>query len=241
MGFRDKLNSKLTDGLGPAKTFVHTPISFAPPIREDREGGRVYVTPEGNVYPSATTILGAVGDKTWLEEWRNRIGHEEAHRITSQSARRGTELHAIVERYIGNDPNYLGNPTPIYYDLFRQVKPRIDQSLGNVYGIEIGLYSDYLKASGTSDLIAEWDGVLSVVDWKNARYFKKLEDIEGYFVQTDMYAVMFEERTRKPVPQLVIVMAVEGNAGEALVFKQKRKDWDKKMLSSVEEYYAKAA
>lgn len=212
-------------------------VEYEPPVREDRPSRRVYVTPKGNVYPSATTVLGAVGDKSWLDAWRDRIGHEEAAKITAQSGRRGTELHSIIERYINNEDDFLGSPTPVYLDLFRQVKPRIDESLGTVYGNELALYSDFIKVSGTADLVAEWDGVLSIVDWKNARRFKSLSDITGYFHQTCMYAIMYEERTGLPVKQLVIVMAVENNTGDAIVFKQKRKDWVEPMRAIVKEYY----
>lgn len=233
------MNGKQKEALGEIRTFVRSDLVFPQPRREDRPTGRVYVTPDGNVYPSATTILGAVGDKSWLDAWRDRIGHDEAHKITYQSGRRGTELHSIIERYIGNDPKYLdGKISPVYYDLFRQVKPRIDESLGTIYGIEVGLYSDYLRASGTADLVALWDGELSLVDWKNARRFKSIEDIHGYFHQTCMYSIMFEERTGRVVKNLVIVMAVEGNTGAAVVFKVPRTDWDRSTLDIVKAYHA---
>lgn len=239
MSLRDRLNAKQSSAFSAPRRFETSPVSYAAPIREDRDTGRVYVTPAGNVYPSATTILGKVGDKSWLDAWRDRIGHDEAERITNQSGRRGTAMHGVIERYIDNCDDYLGSPTPVYLDLFRQVKPRIDQSLGTVFGNELPLFSDYLRASGTADLCAEWDGVKSIVDWKNARRFKRLSDIEGYFIQTGMYAIMYEERTGIPIPQLVIVMAVENNAGDAVVFKQKRSDWDKNVLATIKEYYAK--
>jgi hypothetical protein len=238
MSLKERLALKKYSDLGSIRNFEHCNVQYQIPIREDRPGGRVYVTPEGNVYPSATTVIGATGDKSWLDDWKRRIGEKAAHDITSQSARRGTELHAMAERYLLNEKNFLGdNPTPIYFDLFKQVKPRIDESIGKVYAIEAPLYSDKLRVSGTTDCIADWDSIPSIVDWKNARYRKKLADIEGYFVQTNMYARMYSERTGINVEQLVIVMAVEGNQEAALVFKEKTSDWNAKADAVIKEYY----
>ena len=40
--------------------------------------GRVYTTPDGNKYPSVTTVLGAGSDQSWLQEWKDRVGEKEA-------------------------------------------------------------------------------------------------------------------------------------------------------------------
>ena len=56
--------------------------------------GRTYTTPEGKKYPSVTTVLGASEDsKDGLNAWRQRIGEEEADKITRQAGARGTAVH----------------------------------------------------------------------------------------------------------------------------------------------------
>jgi hypothetical protein len=239
MSLKDRLNAQKNASLVRGKTFGRIGIPFnGVPVKEDRKTGRVYITPEGKIYPSATTILGAVGDKSWLDEWRDRIGEKEANKITGQSARRGTELHKILEKYLQNDESYTDIVSPLYRDFFLQVKPIVDARISYVVNIEAPLYSDKLKIAGTVDLVAYVDGVVSIVDWKNARRFKTKEDIEGYFIQTWMYAKMFQERTGWPVKQLCIIMAVEGNTGnEGLIFKEATADWDKRGKSVIDEYY----
>jgi genome maintenance exonuclease 1 len=85
------------------------------------------------------------------------------------------------------------------------------------------MYSDYLRVAGTVDCIAEYDGTLSIIDFKTSRKPKKKEWIESYFMQTAAYAVMFEEMTKKPIKQLVIMITVDGS--EPQVFIENRDDW----------------
>ncbi len=178
---------------------------------ETTENGRVYKTPQGNLYPSITTVLSRSSDKTALTEWRNRIGHEEADRITKKSANRGTRLHAICEKYLLNELSDFKIKTlmPDVKDFFLQLKPHIDQSVGNVYGLEQALYSDTLQIAGRTDCIAEWNGKLSIIDYKNARKEKEEEWIQGYFIQCSAYALMFEEITKKQIEQIVVLIANE--------------------------------
>ena len=64
---------------------------------ENREGiGRFYLTPKGS-YPSVTTVLAASQDHSFLDEWRVRIGEEEANRISKESTDVGTHLHYLFE------------------------------------------------------------------------------------------------------------------------------------------------
>lgn len=236
MSFRDKFQSKQFDQLGPRKTFDHHLVKLPKLERIDAEDGRRYVTPEGNAYPSVTTVLGATEDKGWLDDWKDRIGEKEANKITSQSARRGTKLHDMCERYVLNEEDYLRDPTPVYYDLFRQIKPMLDKSIGKVYGTELGLYSNILKIAGTTDLAADYEDVPSIVDYKNARRVKTQADVHGYYLQTSIYSWMLEERTGLKVPQIVILMAVEGQK-EGIVFKRRRSDFNKEIADTISSYY----
>jgi ATP-dependent exoDNAse (exonuclease V) beta subunit len=106
---------------------------------------------------------------------------------------------------------------------FNDLKPLIDSSINNVIMQECQMYSDYLRVAGTVDCIAEYDGTLSIIDFKTSRKPKKKEWIESYFMQTAAYAVMFEEMTKKPIKQLVIMITVDGS--EPQVFIENRDDW----------------
>ncbi|AGS80989.1 exonuclease protein [Caulobacter phage Cr30] len=236
MSFKDKFAIK--DPLGPPKQFQHKLFKKMNLERVDSPDGRRYLSEDGKTsFPSVTTVLGATADKSFLDEWRERIGIEEANKITSQSSRRGTVLHEMCEKYTLNDPKYYGNPTPIYANFFGQIRPYLDQHMDNIRGCELPVYSNYLKIAGTTDNISDYRNVASVVDYKNSRRPKTKEDIVGYFVQTAIYAICCEERYGLVIPQLVILMAVEGNQkGEEFI--EPRKKYDNEALKIIKEYYS---
>ena len=186
--------------------------------RIDSPNGRVYETPTGKKYPSVTSVLGMM-DKSSLFEWRKRVGEEEANRVSARAASRGTAIHSLCEDYL-----YGKNPVPSMFDqqVFNSIVPHLDR-IDNIHALESKLYSDHLQVAGTVDCIAEYDGKLSVIDFKTSRRIKAKEDIPGYFIQTSAYAVAFEERTGIPVSRLVIIMGVDDE--QPLIFKEKRDNW----------------
>lgn len=190
---------------------------------ETTEKGRVYKSPGGKLYPSITTVLSDYNKKA-LFEWRKRVGEQEANRIARQASGRGTKLHNIVEKYLLNEVSEMKMQTmmPDTKELFFKVKPLLDTHIGDIYGIEQPLYSDRLKVAGRCDCIAEWDGVLSIVDWKTSTNSKEKDKIENYFMQATGYAEMFEERTGRPINQIVIAIAVE-NGTTNLFIEEKTK------------------
>jgi genome maintenance exonuclease 1 len=100
--------------------------------------------------------------------------------------------------------------------------------------LECPLYSDYLRVAGTVDCIAEWNGRLSIIDFKTSRKVKKRDWIENYFMQEAAYAVMFEERTGKKVSQLVTVIAVDNE--DPQVFIEHRDEWIWKFIDARSEF-----
>ena len=204
---------------------------------ETKKSGRSYLTPDGVSYPSITTILGYF-TKASIIQWRNRVGEEEANRVTRHACARGNALHYTVERYINNEEDFLqGETMPHILQLVNAAKGVLDERLGKVILQECPLYSDQLQAAGRVDLIGEFDDTLSIVDFKTSKRVKSLEDIEDYFIQACTYAVMFEERTGTPIDQLVILMVVDGSS-EPIVFKQNTDDWLEKMVNKITSYHA---
>jgi len=88
--------------------------------------------------------------------------------------------------------------------------------------------------AGRVDCVAEWDGKLSIIDFKTSRRLKKKENIEGYFIQEAAYAIMWEERTGIPINQLVTLIAVDGEYPQ--VFIERRDNHTEKLLSTIKEY-----
>lgn len=186
---------------------------------ETTESGRVYITPNGNRYPSVTTVLSATDSKEGLIAWRERVGEEEANKIMGRSARRGTELHSICEKYLLNEmsPIKLKMMMPHVKELFYKIKPFIDENVTKVHGLEQALYSDKLKIAGRTDCICEWNGVLSVLDFKNSIKMKREEYIQDYFLQCTAYSLMFEELVSIAVEQIVILVGVEQGNGQIFI------------------------
>lgn len=184
-------------------------------------------------YPSITTVLGLMSAKD-INAWKKRIGEEAANTISRKAALRGTKFHALCEIYLKNLPF---DSDAFENHLTRQMFINSLQHLNmldDIHLIETRLWSDHLRIAGTVDCIARYDGKLSVVDFKTANKSKKKEWIESYFMQAAGYSIMFEELTRIPVANLVIIIAVEGEHTQ--VFKEKRDNWVKQLLSCRDEY-----
>lgn len=180
--------------------------------------GRTYKTPEGKRYPSVTTVLGDES-KAGIIAWRKRIGEEEANKISTQAGTRGTAVHTLAENYINNDPNWAKGAMPSNLFAFNQIKPILDSNMDNVYAQEVPLYSDRLQVAGRVDLIADWVGQLSIVDFKTSRKPKKEEYIQNYFMQASFYAAAFYEMTGISIKRSVILIAVDGEDPQVFVKK----------------------
>jgi len=210
--------------------FNHIHHDIAKLRRVDSPAGRVYQTPSGRAYPSVTAVTGLHG-KDAIMAWRKRVGEEEANRVSRRATTRGTRVHTLCEDYISNKP--------VTADLFDQeawqsLVPELDK-INNIHCLETQLYSDHLEVAGTVDCIAEYNGKVSVIDFKTSKRVKKKSDIHSYFMQTSAYAVMFEERTGIPVSRLVILMTVDDEP-EASVFVEKRDDWIDQFIDLREAY-----
>jgi hypothetical protein len=181
--------------------------------------GRFYYPPTGEKYPSVTTVL-SVQDKSGLDEWKARVGEEEAKKIGFRATTRGTEVHLIAEEYIDNKVDYTKGKMPINVAMFNQIKSLLDNNLDNIWFQEAPLYSHFIRVAGRVDLIAEWQGKLSIIDFKTSRKLKKQEWIKGYFMQESFYALAFEERVGKPISQLVTVVMTDENIPQVFVEKR---------------------
>ena len=202
------------------------------------ESGRTYKTPTGNVYPSITTVLSSY-NKQAIYEWRQRVGEEEANRISRKASGRGTKLHNTVEKYLLNEmsPLQMHSVMPDTKELFLKLKPFLDTHVNNIYGIEQPLFSDELRLAGRCDCIGEWNGEISIIDWKTANYSKEKDQIANYFMQASAYAEMFGERTGISINQIVIAIAVENQQPQ--IFIEDKKDYLAELHKYLDKYHNK--
>ena len=202
------------------KTFNHVGSELQDLKTETINGKRHYVTPNGK-YQSITALLSNLS-KAGIQAWRKRVGEEEANRISHQASGRGTRVHNIAESYIKNQEDHLEGVLPDAFEMFQSITPLIDR-IDNVHCVEGALYSDELKLAGRTDLIAEFDGALSAIDYKTSKRIKIWDHCHSYFMQGAFYAHAYEERTGIPVNDIVIIMAVENE--EPVLFRETKDSW----------------
>lgn len=209
--------------------FNHIPTDIPKMKRIVENGRRMYVNENGKRYPSVTNVLSVNND--WIKEWRERVGDEEANRISTTAARRGTAIHKLAETYLNN-----GKPSPdmFYIDMWRSLKPEIDK-IDNIRILERYLYSDKYEIAGTPDVIAEYDGVLSAIDFKTSSKMKYKKNITNYFVQAAVCAAMYEEISNEKIKDIVVIIAVEDRM-TPLVFKEKKTKYLKQFPDIREQY-----
>jgi len=216
--------------------FIHTNV---PPIQEmsDRitNSQRWYTTPSGVKYPSVTTVLGAK-EKPFLAEWRNSLGPKKADAETKRCADRGTAVHKMAEDYLNNVEKPAKGHDNLNVKLFNQLKLRINK-INNIRAQEVPLYSDILKIAGRVDVVGEYDGVLSIIDFKTSNNNKTEEMVEDYFIQCTAYAIMYEELYGEFIEDIVVLIAVEKGM-MPLLYKKKIDDYVKPLCERINMFYS---
>ena len=205
--------------------------------RVNENGKRWYLTPDGNKYPSITTVLSWFSAKA-IMEWRDRVGHETANKITTQASRSGTSVHQMAENHLNNIIWKTEKTMPYDIETFLKIKPVLDERIDNVWAQEHPMYSDHLGLAGTVDCVAEFDGRISIIDFKTSRQSMigdKYGKLEKYFRQAAGYAVMFEERYKIPINSLIIIAAISDKY-EPEVFTSKRDKHIDELIEMVAEY-----
>ena len=207
--------------------FLHKPIEIDNKLKEVTvDGKRFYETP-GGIFPSVTSVVG--WDKqNFFAEWR-RKNPEESRRVLA----RGTKLHSLIESYLNNEILDFDNMLPNFKVLFNQIKPELDK-IQNIVAIETPLWSKTLGLAGRTDCIAEYDGKLSIIDFKASSKEKRKQDVESYFTQATAYALMFQERTGIIVENFAILISCED--GLTQVFQNKPIKYVKKLKNVIVSY-----
>ena len=160
-----------------------------------------------SLYPSVTTVIGHSKKKS-IMEWRNRVGEEEANKISKRASTRGNKCHKLCELYLSNESISKYKDDPLSMGMFYQIKPYLD-SINNIHALEAPLSSKVLKLAGRVDCIAEYKGELAIIDFKTSTKTKREEWIHDYFAQETAYAIMFQELTGLQVKKLVTIIACE--------------------------------
>lgn len=218
----------------------------------DTKEGHYYELKDGTIVPSITTVKSKVADMSWYPHWIASIMRKnpnmseeeakiEANRIGDSSMRVGTELHRLAECYLNNDEVTCTEPFDDPYEkdpieLFDVLKTWLDEHIDNIYATESKMYSKELGLAGTVDWVAEFDGVLTIGDFKNARKYQAPGDIlkKKHYEQICAYGKMFEECYGIKVEQGVIV--VISWDGRVRPFKVNLKDYESGLYDILIQY-----
>jgi genome maintenance exonuclease 1 len=211
--------------------FIDLDKSKLPVNKGKKVDGFRFYDIDGKAYPSITTVLG-IQKKAQLQEWRDKIGENVANWEMGRAARRGKATHLLIEQYIkGLTPSERG---VLPLGLFRLIKPYVDQ-IDNIHCLETIMYSKKLTIAGQVDCIAEYNGKLSVIDFKTANKERQESWIENYFMQTTAYAQMYEEIFGKKIEQIVILLASEDGSTQSFI--KETKDYMTPLMKSIDDFY----
>ena len=219
--------------------YNHEPVELQPITATNTDGIRLYKTPEGNKYPSITTVL-SVRNKKGLAQWRKRVGNDVANHISRTAANRGTKVHHMCEDYLNNVA--FNSPMDwekhkkhfLPYCLFSELRDNALTYIDNIYAQEAGLYSDKYKVAGRVDCIAEYKGVPSIIDFKTSTKERIDKYNESYYIQGSAYAEMYKERTGVDISQVVILVVTED--GTVQEFVKEKHDYLDSLVETISEW-----
>jgi len=194
--------------------FNHVSVNLPKLETQTIDYKRFYITPEGEAYPSITTVL-SIRKKEGLMEWRNRVGEKVANYVAGKAAARGTKVHHMCEDYLNN--RHLNWPNEfekhkrdfLPWCLFNQLKERVLNNINNIYVLESSLYSDKYKVAGRVDCVSEYNKIPSIIDFKTSTRERTDDWNENFYIQGAAYAEMFYERTGIEIKQIVILVVTE--------------------------------
>ena len=219
--------------------FTHQPpINDLPLLKaKNVDGKRFYEDQETKkIYPSITSVL-SIRQKEGLIKWRKSVGEEVANHVMIQAANRGTAVHNMVEDYLNNvDLEQVDKYKKQFLPrmMFNVLKPELSK-INNIRLQEAQMFSTDYTVAGRVDCIAEYDGVLSIIDFKTSSKEKNEDWIENYFIQGSAYAEMYKEHFGEEVTQVVILITTE--EGTTQVFKKNKVDYLPQLKEAVQDFY----
>jgi genome maintenance exonuclease 1 len=145
------------------------------------------------------------------------VGEDVANYIARTAAARGTAVHHMCEDYLNNGDMEKHKKNFLPHALFTQMRDNLLHRIDNIYSQECGLYSDKYRVAGRVDCIAEFDGKLSIIDFKTSTKERKDEYNESYYIQASAYAEMFEERTGIVINQICILVVTQDGVVQEFV------------------------
>jgi len=206
--------------------------------RDNDLGSRHYNVGDKKL-PSVTNILSATQSedkKAGLDAWRERVGYQEAARITSQAALRGTEMHYVLENYI-DGRGYLNlspegaQPRLMAHEIVKNL-----DNLKIVYGNEVSLAYEDLWA-GATDVVGVYDEQPTIIDFKQSNKIKREEYVEDYYYQIAAYSLAHKKQYGPITQGLICVCTKDYLYQEFKMNKEKLKEYETKWMERVKIFH----
>ena len=210
--------------------------------RQEEHGSRTYNVGEKKI-PSVTTILSATQSeekKASLDRWRERVGYQEAQRITQQAATRGTEMHYVLENYI-DGKGYLNlSPEGAQARLMAHEIVQNLEKLKVVWGNEVSLAYEDLWA-GATDVVGLYDEQPTIIDFKQSNKPKREEYVEDYYYQIAAYSLAHKKQYGPITQGLICVCTKDKLYQEFKMNESKLNEYEEKWLERVHNYHKSKA
>jgi genome maintenance exonuclease 1 len=219
-------------------------FTYSQLTREEIDGSRKYITPDGEKLPSVTTILKATEPpekQEGLNRWRRTVGNKEAQKITATASGRGTRMHTWLEKYVKTGSIDPPGSHPMSIQSNSMATVIIENGLkkcNEFWGCEINLYYPSVYA-GTTDLIGVYNGKPAIMDFKQTNKPKKREWIEDYFLQLVAYSNAHNVLYDTNIECGVIFMCSQDNKYQEFVIEgDEFQHWSHKWIDRLSQYYS---
>jgi len=213
--------------------FNHIPINFQQAELIEKDDSHYYQTPDGDIFPSITTILQktmSAEKQQSLQNWKDQVA---AQYITEESSIIGTQTHKLIENHL-NEITQTDEVRLLSVAHFNNLIPFL-QKINDIHGIELRLYSKKMKLAGMSDCIAKYNGEISIIDYKTKRSNQQEEWMTDHFIQGTAYSEMFKELTGIEVKQVVILVSSEKNT--RMEFIKRTDDYKDLLTQRLNQFY----
>ena len=218
--------------------FTHLECPDITTIKQvNANGKRHYETPAGPLVSITTVIHHFTPDG--IKQWRENMGEDVANYIMRTSSIRGTRVHKLVDSFLSNES--LANITREYgvtaVGLFNLMRPALER-ISNIVAVEKRVYSTdpAIMVAGTTDCVADYEGILSIIDFKTSSKMRAQDTIDSWMIQATFYALAWECLTGQKISQLVIICATED--GQTEVFKSEPSEYVERLKKLIADYRA---
>ena len=218
--------------------FTHLECPDISTIKQvNANGKRHYETPAGPLVSITTVIHHFTPDG--IKQWRENMGEDVANYIMRTSSIRGTRVHKLVDSFLSNES--LANITREYgvtaVGLFNLMRPALER-ISNIVAVEKRVYSTdpAIMVAGTTDCVADYEGILSIIDFKTSSKMREQDTIDSWMIQATFYALAWECLTGQKISQLVIICATED--GQTEVFKSEPSEYVERLKKLIADYRA---